>query len=95
MNRRNDAVPDPLTFEPSHMKIVKGALFVILMVALAIGAFNLLFVAVSGYFGPFYESDADQRRNFAIWLLGNAGVGMLSIVMGIVLYRRYLRKARV
>ena len=78
-----------------HMKIVKGALFVILMVALAVGAFNLLFGAVSDYFGPFYESEADQRRNFAILLLGNAGVGMLSIVMGVVLYRRYLRRARV
>jgi hypothetical protein len=77
-----------------HMKIVKGALFVILIVALAVGAFNLIFVAVSDYFGPFYESEADQRRNFAIWLLGNAGVGMLSIVMGVVLYRRYLRRAR-
>jgi hypothetical protein len=65
------------------------------MVALAVGAFNLLFVAVPDYFGPFYESEADQRRNFAIWLLGNAGVGMLSIVMGVVLYRRYLRRARV
>ncbi|PZW63161.1 hypothetical protein F475_01783 [Pseudomonas sp. URMO17WK12:I6] len=75
------------------MKIVKGALFVILVVALAVGAFNLIFVTVSGYFGPFYESEADQSRNFAIWLLGNAGVGLLSVVMGVVLYRRYLRHA--
>ena len=57
------------------MKMVKGALFVILVVALAVGAFNLIFVAVSGYFGPFYEGDAEQSRNFAIWLLGNVGVG--------------------
>jgi len=77
-----------------HMKIVKGTLFVILVVALAVGAFNLIFVAVSGYFEPFYESEADQSRNFAIWLLGNAGVGLLSAVMGVVLYRRYLRRAR-
>lgn len=77
------------------MKIVKGILFVILVVASAIGAFNLIFVAVSSYFGPFYEGDADQSRNFAIWLLGNVGVGLLSVVMGVVLYRRYLRKARV
>jgi len=76
------------------MKIVKGALFVILVVALAVGTFNLIFVAVSGYFGPFYESEADQSRNFAIWLLGNAGVGLLSVFMGVVLYRRYLRRAR-
>ncbi|WLG48933.1 hypothetical protein [Pseudomonas sp. FP1742] len=76
------------------MKTIKGALLIILIVALAIGAFNLIFVAVSGYFGPFYESEADQSRNFAIWLLGNAGVGLLSIVMGVVLYRRYLRRAR-
>ena len=75
------------------MKIVKGALFVILIVALAVGAFNLIFVAVSGYFGPFYENDADQSRNFAIWFLGSAGVGLLSIVTGVVLYRRYLRHA--
>ena len=75
------------------MKIVKGALFVILVCALAIGVFNLIFVAVSGYFGPFYESEADQSQNFAIWLLGNAGVGLLSVVMGVVLYRRYLRHA--
>lgn len=78
-----------------HMKIVKGALFVILVVALAVGTFNLIFVAVSGYFGPFYESEADQSRNFAIWLLGNAGVGLLSVFMGVVLYRRYLRRAPV
>jgi len=78
-----------------HMKIVKGTLFVILIVALAIGAFNLIFVAVSSYFWPFYEGDADQSRNFAIWLLGNVGVGLLSVVMGVVLYRRYLRRAPV
>lgn len=77
------------------MKIVKGILFVFLVVASAIGAFNLIFVAVSSYFGPFYEGDADQSRNFAIWLLGNVGVGLLSVVMGVVLYRRYLRRARV
>jgi hypothetical protein len=77
------------------MKMVKGALFVILVVALAVGAFNLIFVAVSGYFGPFYEGDAEQSRNFAIWLLGNVGVGGLSVIIGIVLYRRYLRRARV
>jgi hypothetical protein len=78
-----------------HMKIVKGALFVILIVALAVGAFNLIFVAVSDYFGPFYEGDTDQSRNFAIWFLGNLGVGVLSVVMGVVLYRRYLRRASV
>jgi hypothetical protein len=79
----------------AHMKIVQGALFITLIVALAVGTFNLIFVAVSDYFGPFYEGDADQSRNFAIWLLGNAGVGLFSVVMGVVLYRRYLRRARV
>lgn len=78
-----------------HMKMIKGTLFVILIVALAVGAFNLIFVAVSGYFGPFYEGDAEQSRNFAIWLLGNVGVGLLSVVIGVVLYRRYLRRAGV
>ena len=78
-----------------HMKIVKGVLLVILIVALAVGAFNLIFVAVSSYFGPFYEGDADQSRNFAIWLLGNVGVGLFSIITGAVLYRRYLHRARV
>ena len=78
-----------------HMKTIKGALFVILIVALSVGAFNLIFVAVSSFFGPFYEGDVDQSRNFAIWLLGNAGIGLLSVVTGVVLYRRYLRKARV
>ena len=78
-----------------HMKMVKGVLFAILIVALAVGAFNLIFVAVSDYFGPFYEGDADQSRNFSIWLLGNVGVGLFSVVMGVVLYRRYLRRAPV
>lgn len=78
-----------------HMKIVKGTLLVILIVALAVGAFNLIFVAVSGYFGPFYEGDADQSRNFAIWLLGTLRVGLLSVVMDVVLYRQYLHRARV
>lgn len=78
-----------------HMNLVKGTLFVILIIALAVGAFNLIFVAVSGYFGLFYEGDAEQSRNFAFWLLGNVGVGVFSVVIGVVLYRRYMRRARV
>ncbi|AMZ72570.1 MULTISPECIES: hypothetical protein [Pseudomonas] len=70
------------------MNFIKGALFVLLIIALAVGAFNLVFVAVGNYFGPFYESEADQSRNFAIWLFGNAGVAIIAAVVGVLWNRR-------
>ncbi|WP_339533211.1 hypothetical protein [Pseudomonas mucidolens] len=77
------------------MSIVKGMLFVIFVVVLATVAFNGVYVAISVYFGPFYEGDADQSRNFAIWLLGNAVVILISAVTGVVSYRRQLRRGQV
>ncbi len=74
------------------MKAFKGALFVILVVAVAVGVFNGVVVAVSAYFGPFYEGDAQQSRNFGIWLLGNGVVVVASAFVGVVWYRRYLRR---
>ncbi|SDB52538.1 hypothetical protein SAMN03159382_03991 [Pseudomonas sp. NFACC23-1] len=70
------------------MNFIKGALFVLLIIALAVGAFNLVFVAVGNYFGPFYESEADQSRNFAIWLFGNAGVVIIAAVVSGLWNRR-------
>jgi hypothetical protein len=55
------------------MTVVKGIGFVMLVVAVALGVFNGVVVAVSTYFGPFYESDAEQSRNFGLWLVGNGG----------------------
>jgi len=74
------------------MSIVKGTLFVILVVVLAVVAFNGVFVAASVYFGPFYEGDGEQSRNFGIWLLGNVVVIVVSAVVGVVSYRRRLRR---
>ena len=74
------------------MKAFKGALFVVLVVAVTVGVFNGVVVAVSAYFGPFYEGDAQQSRNFGIWLLGNGVVVVASAFVGVVWYRRYLRR---
>jgi uncharacterized membrane protein len=74
------------------MSIVKGTLFVILVVVLAVVAFNGVFVAASVYFGPFYEGDGEQSRNFGIWLLWNVVVIVVSAVVGVVSYRRRLRR---
>jgi len=77
------------------MSVVKGGLVVILIVMLALGVFNGLFVAISAYFGPFYEGDADQSRNFAIWLLGNVGVLVVSTVAGVIWCCRHRRGSEV
>jgi hypothetical protein len=53
------------------MKLVKGVVFVVGVVVVALGVFNGLVVVVSAYFGPFYQGDADQSRNFGLWLVGN------------------------
>lgn len=74
------------------MKAFKGALFVVLVVAVTVGVFNGVVVAVSAYFGPFYKGDAQQSRNFGIWLLGNGVVVVASAFVGVVWYRRYLRR---
>ncbi|AOE63995.1 hypothetical protein LOY64_05325 [Pseudomonas corrugata] len=74
------------------MNVIKGTLFVLLIIVLAVGAFNLVFIAVGNYFGPFYESEADQSRNFAIWLFGNAGVVIIAAVVGGLWNRRRNRR---
>ncbi|MCI0996450.1 hypothetical protein HNO91_03855 [Pseudomonas corrugata] len=74
------------------MNVIKGTLFVLLIIALAVGAFNLVFIAVGNYFGPFYESEADQSRNFAIWLFGNVGVVIIAAVVGVLWNRRRNRR---
>ena len=66
------------------MKVVKGVVFVMLVVVVAVGVFNGVVVAVSAYFGPFYESDAEQSRNFGLWLVGN-GVVVVGALVGRVL----------
>ncbi|AUO44878.1 MULTISPECIES: hypothetical protein [Pseudomonas] len=75
------------------MNVIKGTLFVLMIIVLAVGTFNLVFMAVGSYFGPFYESEADQSRNFAIWLFGNVGVVVVAAAVGIVWSRR--RKPRI
>lgn len=77
-----------------YMKMVKGVVFVVLVVAVALGVFNGMVVAVSAYFGPFYEGDAEQSRNFGIWLVGNGVVGLVAVMSGVVWYCRYLRRGR-
>jgi hypothetical protein len=72
------------------MTVVKGVLFVALVVAVTVAVFNGLVVAASAYFGPFYENDADQSRNFGIWLLGNGVVVGVSMLVGVVWFRRRL-----
>jgi membrane protein DedA with SNARE-associated domain len=63
-------------------------LFVLLLVASAVGAFNLIFILIGTYFGPLYESEADQSRNFAIWLFGNIAVMITAAAAGIIWGRR-------
>lgn len=77
------------------MNVFKGVVFVVLVVAVAVGAFNVAFVVVSIYFGPFYEGDAEQSRNFGIWLVGNGVVVLVAVVGGVVWYCRYSRRWRV
>ncbi|CAH0165570.1 hypothetical protein [Pseudomonas mediterranea] len=74
------------------MNVIKGTLFVLLIIVLAVGAFNLVFIAVGNYFGPFYESEADQSRNFAIWLFGNVGVVIIAAVVAVFWNRRRNRR---
>jgi hypothetical protein len=77
-----------------YMKVCKGVVFVVLVVAVAVGVFNGVVVAVSAYFGPFYEGDAEQTRNFGIWLVGNGVTVVGAVVGGVVWYCRYLRRPR-
>ncbi|NVZ72482.1 hypothetical protein [Pseudomonas costantinii] len=77
------------------MKVLKCVVFVVLVVAVAVGVFNVAFVVASVYFGPFYEGDAEQSRNFGIWLVGNGVVVLVSAVGGAVWYYRYFRGKRV
>nr|WP_262385180.1 hypothetical protein [Pseudomonas fluorescens] len=77
------------------MKVFKGVVFVLLVVAVAVGVFNGVFVVASVYLGPFYEGDAEQSRNFGIWLVGNGVVVLVSAVGSTVGYCRYLRRKRV
>lgn len=77
-----------------YMTVVKGVVFVMLVVAVVLGVFNGGVVAVSAYFGPFYEGDAQQSRNFGIWLVGNGVVVLAAVVGGAVWYCRYLKRKR-
>ena len=76
------------------MKLVKGVVFVVGLVVVALGVFNGLVVAVSAYFGPFYQGDADQSRNFGFWLVGNGVVILGAALSGAVWYGRRLSKGR-
>ncbi len=74
------------------MTVVKGIGFVVLVVAVALVVFNGLVGAVSAYFGPFYDSDADQSRNFGLWLVGNGVVVVGAVVGGVVWYCSCLKR---
>ncbi|WP_338526060.1 hypothetical protein NUH87_11755 [Pseudomonas batumici] len=74
------------------MNVLKCVLWILFLVIVTCGLFNVIFWATGYYFGPFYESDADQNRNVAIWLFGNLGLIVFSVVLGTLLYRRHLRK---
>ena len=76
------------------MKVVKGVVFVMLVVVVAVGVFNGVVVAVSAYFGPFYERDAEQSRNFGLWLVGNGLVVVGALVGGVVWYCRWVGRRR-
>ncbi|MCR4541913.1 hypothetical protein NUV89_26285 [Pseudomonas sp. 18.1.10] len=76
------------------MTAVKGIGCVVLVVAVALGVFNGVVVAVSAYFGPFYESDAEQSRNFGLWLVGNGVMVVGAVVGGAVWCYRCLKRAR-
>ncbi|WP_339420659.1 MULTISPECIES: hypothetical protein [unclassified Pseudomonas] len=71
-----------------RLKVVKALMFVVLVVAVALGVFNGVVVAISAYFGPFYDGDADQNRNFGTWLVGNGVVVVGAVVGGVGWYRR-------
>ncbi|WP_370671208.1 hypothetical protein [Pseudomonas sp. 31 R 17] len=76
------------------LTMVKGLVFVAFVLAVALGIFNGGVMVVSAYFGPFYEGDAEQSRNFGIWLVGNGLVALGAVVGGIAGYRRCLRKGQ-
>lgn len=76
------------------MTAVKGIGFVVLVVAVALGVFNGVVMAVSAYFGPFYESDAEQSRNFGLWLVGNGVVVLTAVLGGVIWYCRRLDRGR-
>ena len=67
-----------------YMKVCKAVVFVFLVVAVAVGVFNGVVMAVAAYFGPFYESDAEQSRNFGLWWVGN-GLVVVGALVGRVL----------
>lgn len=75
-----------------RLKVVKGLMFVGLVVSVALGVFNGVVVVVSAYFGPFYEGDAEQSRNFGLWLVGNGVVVVGAVTGGVAWYRRLLRR---
>lgn len=77
------------------MNVIKEIFFVLLIIVLAVGTFNLAFMAVGSYFGPFYESEADQSRNFAIWLFGNVGVVVVVVAAAVGIVWRRRRKPRI
>jgi len=74
------------------MSILRCLLLVLFLAILTCGLFNLIFWATGHYFGPFYNSSSDQDRNAEIWFFSNLGLIVFSIVLGILLYRRHLRK---
>lgn len=76
------------------MTVASGAALTVLVVALAVGMFNGLVLAVSAYFGPFYESDAEQSRNFGLWLVGNGLVVSAALAARVVWYCRLLGQRR-
>ena len=76
------------------MKVFKGVVFVVLVVVVAVGVFNGIVMAVSAYFGPFYDGDAEQNRNFGIWLVGNGVVVLGAALSGAVWYGRRLSRGR-
>ena len=71
------------------LKVVKGVVFVVLVVAVALGVFNGVVVILSAYFGPFYEGDAEQSRNFGLWLVGNGVVIVGAVAGGVGWYRGF------
>ncbi|MFB3304586.1 hypothetical protein [Pseudomonas sp. AMR01] len=78
-----------------YLKVLKGVAFVVLVTVVAVAVFNGAYVAVSIYFGPFYKGDAEQSRNFGIWLVGNGVVVLGALVSGAVWFCRYFRRKQV
>lgn len=70
------------------MKVIKRVVFVALVVAVALGLFNGTVVVLSACFGPFYDGHGDQRRKFAIWLVGNGVVVVGALAGGVMSLRR-------